>query len=178
MSPPPARPSRATREALDLQTARIDIEKEFGEQGFRRGINYVTDKRIQISSAQIDEEHVWHLVAKVKGTDSEPYTTTVEMEFFEFGIDIFAAECTCPVHFNCKHAAGLAYLWTTMQPQKSGTLSGVRAEAIGEDSALPEHAATPRESMTQATGPLGSTNTTRTGLSPDLSQWLRTSFEQ
>ena len=178
MPPPPARPSRAAREALDLQTARIDIEKEFGEQGFRRGINYVTDKRIQISSAQIDEEHVWHLVAKVKGTDSEPYTTTVEMEFFEFGIDIFAAECTCPVHFNCKHAAGLAYLWTTMQPQKSGTLSGVRADAIGEDSDLPEHAAAPRESVTQTAGPVGSTNTTRTGLSPDLSQWLRTSFEQ
>ena len=60
--------SRATREVLDLQTARIDIEKEFGEQGFRRGINYVTDKRIRISSAQIDEEHTWHLVAKVRGT--------------------------------------------------------------------------------------------------------------
>ena len=166
-------PTRASRDALDLQSARIDIEKEFGEQGFRRGINYVTDKRIQINSAQIDEEHVWHLVAKVKGTDSEPYTTTVEMEFFEFGIDIFAAECTCPVHFNCKHAAGLAYLWTTMQPQKSGTLSGARAEAIGEDSALPEDVSTTRAAM-----PVAATNTIRTGLAPDLSLWLRASFEQ
>ena len=85
---------RAAREALDLQTARIDIEKEFGEQGFRNGINYVTDKRIQITSAQMDEERVWHLVAAVKDAQSELLTTTVEMEFFEFGIDIFAAECT------------------------------------------------------------------------------------
>lgn len=166
-------PSRAAREALDLQSARVDIEKEFGEQGFRNGINFVTDKRIQIASAQIDDEHVWHLVAKVKGADAEPYTTTLEMEFFEYGIDIFAAECTCPVRLNCQHAAGLAYLWTTMQPQKSGTLTGERAEPIGEESALDQHVATPI-----APAQAGTANTIRTGLSPDLSQWLRTSFEQ
>ena len=169
-------PTRAAREVLDLQSARIDIEKEFGEQGFRNGINYVTDKRIQISSAQIDDEHVWHLVAKVKGTEAEPFTTTLEMEFFEFGIDIFAAECTCDVRLNCKHAAGLAYLWTTMQPQKTGTLTGERAEPIGEDSQLPEHTSAPMAPVTPSQ--TGATNTIRTGLSPDLSQWLRTSFEQ
>ena len=164
-------PSRAKREALDLQSARIDIEKEFGEQGFRRGINYVTDKRIQITSAQMDEERVWHLVAAVKGTDSEPYTTTVEMEFFEFGIDIFAAECTCPVHFNCKHGAGLAYLWTTMQPQRSGTLTGEQADEIGEGAS----SYAPPPAVAQD-GP--ASTTLRTGLSPDLSLWLRAGFDQ
>ncbi len=164
-------PSRAKREALDLQSARIDIEKEFGEQGFRRGINYVTDKRIRITSAQMDEERVWHLVAAVKGTQSEPYTTTVEMEFFEFGIDIFAAECTCPVHFNCKHGAGLAYLWTTMQPQKSGTLTGEQAAEIGEGAT--SYAPPP------TVAPDGPASTIlRTGLSPDLSLWLRAGFDQ
>ncbi len=164
-------PTRAKREALDLQSARIDIEKEFGEQGFRRGINYVTDKRIQITSAQMDEERVWHLVATVKGTESEPYTTTVEMEFFQFGIDIFAAECTCPVHFNCKHGAGLAYLWTTMQPQRSGTLTGVQADEIGEGAS----SYTPPPAVEQD-GP--ASTTLRTGLSPDLSLWLRAGFDQ
>ncbi|MEO7254976.1 MAG: DEAD/DEAH box helicase [Casimicrobium sp.] len=163
--------TRAKREALDLQSARIDIEKEFGEQGFRRGISYVTDKRIQITSAQMDEERVWHLVASVKGTESEPYTTTVEMEFFEFGIDIFAAECTCPVHFNCKHGAGLAYLWTTMQPQRTGTLTGVQADEIGEGAS--SYAPPP------TVAPDGPASTTlRTGLSPDLSLWLRAGFDQ
>ena len=173
MTPPtalPARAARAAREVLDLQTARIDIEKEFGEQGFRRGISYVTDKRIQISSAQMDEERVWHLVASVKGSQSEPYITTVEMEFFEFGIDIFAAECTCPVHLNCKHAAGLAYLWTTMQPQKSGTLTGVTAQPIGEYLAVGE---------VPVVSSVGSaTNTVRSGLAADLSLWLRAGFDQ
>ena len=164
-------PTRAKREALDLQSARIDIEKEFGEQGFRRGINYVTDKRIQITSAQMDEERVWHLVATVKGTESEPYTTTVEMEFFQFGIDIFAAECTCPVHFNCKHGAGLAYLWTTMQPQRSGTLTGEQADEIGEGASS--------YSPPPAVAPDGPASTTlRTGLSADLSLWLRAGFDQ
>ena len=170
---PPARPTRASREALDLQTARIDIEKEFGEQGFRNGINYVTDKRIQIQSAQLDEERVWHLVASVKGTYSEPYTTTVEMEFFEFGIDIFAAECTCPVRLNCKHAAGLAYLWTTMQPQKSGTLTGVTAEPVGE-----HLAAVDMPALTASSSAASVANTVRTGLAADLSLWLRAGFDQ
>lgn len=166
-------PTRAAREALDLQTARIDIEKEFGEQGFRNGINYVTDKRIQITSAQMDEERVWHLVAQVKGAQAEPYTTTVEMEFFEFGIDIFAAECTCPVRLNCKHGAGLAYLWTTMQPQKNGTLTGVPPEPIGDSVGAAD---------TPALSSVGSgsivANTVRTGLPPDLTQWLRAGFGQ
>ena len=166
-------PTRAAREALDLQTARIDIEKEFGEQGFRNGINYVTDKRIQIQSAQMDEERVWHLVASVKGTQSEPYTTTVEMEFFEFGIDIFAAECTCPVRLNCKHAAGLAYLWTTMQPQKSGTLTGVTAEPVGEHLAAVDIPA-----LTASSSAARVANTVRTGLAADLSLWLRAGFDQ
>ncbi len=164
-------PSRAKREALDLQSARIDIEKEFGEQGFRNGINYVTDKRIQITSAQMDEERVWHLVATVKGTQSEPYTTTVEMEFFEFGIDIFAAECTCPVHFNCKHGAGLAYLWTTMQPQRSGTLTGEQADEIGGGAS--SYAPPPNVARDDP-----ASTTLRTGLSPDLSMWLRAGFDQ
>ena len=164
---------RAAREALDLQTARIDIEKEFGEQGFRNGINYVTDKRIQITSAQMDEERVWHLVAAVKDAQSELLTTTVEMEFFEFGIDIFAAECTCNVRLNCKHAAGLAYLWTTMQPQKSGTLTGVTAEPIGEQvTGAAASIASPANSAPSVA------NTVRTGLAADLSLWLRASFDQ
>ena len=83
--------SRAARTALDLQAARTDLEREFGEQGFRNGIGFVTDKRINIESAQIDEERVWHLVAKVQDGSGEPCTTTVEMEFFEFGIDLFGA---------------------------------------------------------------------------------------
>ena len=167
---------RAAREALDLQTARIDIEKEFGEQGFRNGINYVTDKRIQITSAQMDEERVWHLVAAVKDAPSEPLTTTVEMEFFEFGIDIFAAECTCNVRLNCKHAAGLAYLWTTMQPQKGGTLTGVTAEPIGEHVA----GADASTASTESTANIAPTvaNTVRTGLAADLSLWLRAGFDQ
>ena len=37
-----------------------------------------------------------------------------------------------PRRLNCKHAAGLAYLWTTMQPQRNGTLTGQSAEPIGE----------------------------------------------
>ncbi len=164
--------TRAAREALDLQTARIDIEKEFGEQGFRNGINYVTDKRIQITSAQMDEERVWHLVATVKDTQSEPYTTTVEMEFFEFGIDIFAAECTCPIRLNCKHAAGLAYLWTTMQPQKSGTLTGVTATPIGEQVVSEE---VPVQAASSASTVV---NIVRTGLAADLSLWLRAGFDQ
>ncbi len=166
-------PTRAAREALDLQTARIDIEKEFGEQGFRNGINYVTDKRIQITSAQMDEERVWHLVATVKGTQSEPYTTTVEMEFFEFGIDVFAAECTCPVRLNCKHAAGLAYLWTTMQPQKSGTLTGVTAAPVGEPIAGDD---VPAQAV--SSGAPSAANIVRTGLAADLSLWLRAGFDQ
>ncbi|MEQ1595657.1 MAG: DEAD/DEAH box helicase [Casimicrobium sp.] len=161
-------PSRAKRIALDLQSARIDLEKEFGEQGFRNGISYVTDKRIHIQSAHMDEERVWHLVAAVRGTDSEPYTTTVEMEFFEFGIDIFAAECTCPVRLNCKHAAALSYLWTTLQPQKNGTLTGAAAEPIGEGMSQPEQVQTPVA---------GASTTLRTGLAPDLSKWLRAGFD-
>ncbi|MBL8311303.1 MAG: DEAD/DEAH box helicase [Burkholderiales bacterium] len=163
--------SRAARTALDLQAARTDLEKEFGEQGFRNGIGFVTDKRIAIESAQIDEERVWHLVAKVQDGSGEPCTTTVEMEFFEFGIDLFAAECTCATRLNCKHAAGLAYLWTTLQPQRNGTLTGQPAEPIG-DGVIPviADAAEPPPSPT-------ATTTLRTGLAPELSQWLRAGFE-
>jgi superfamily II DNA or RNA helicase len=165
--------TRATRDVLDLQTARIDIEKEFGEQGFRRGIDYVSGKRIQITSAQMDEERVWHLVASVKGSQAEAYTTTVEMEFFQYGIDVFAAECTCPIALNCKHAAGLAYLWTTLQPQKNGTLTGVTAEPIGVQVAGSDAA------IAAAAVPVAliASNTVSTGLAADLSQWLRASFE-
>jgi superfamily II DNA or RNA helicase len=129
--------TRASRKSLDLVAARADLEKEFGEKGFRNGVSYVSEKRIHIESAQIDEERVWHLTAKVQGSDPDPYTTTVEMEFYKYGIDIYAAECSCAVHFNCKHAAGLAYLWTTRQPQKSGTLTLDSAEPVGDGDALP-----------------------------------------
>jgi len=169
--------SRAARTALDLQAARTDLEKEFGEQGFRNGIGFVTDKRINIESAQIDEERVWHLVAKVQDGSGEPCTTTVEMEFFEFGIDLFAAECTCATRLNCKHAASLAYLWTTMQPQRNGTLTGQSAEPIGDGlppADLPDATAT--ASNAASTTP-GATTTLRTGLAPELSQWLRAGFE-
>lgn len=163
--------SRAARTALDLQAARTDLEKEFGEQGFRRGIDYVTGKRIQLTSAQIDDERVWHLLATVRGTQKEPYTTSVEMEFFEYGIDIFAAECSCPVRLNCKHAAGLAYLWTTMQPQRNGTLTGQPAEPIGDGvMSVTANAMEPPPSP-------AATTTLRTGLAPELSQWLRAGFD-
>ena len=169
-------PTRATRDVLDLQTARIDIEKEFGEQGFRRGIDYVSGKRIQITSAQMDEERVWHLVASVKGSLSEAYITTVEMEFFQYGIEIFAAECTCPVGLNCKHAAGLAYLWTTLQPQKNGTLTGATAEPMGAQVAGIDALISPAAESVSATSV--ASNTVSSGLAADLSQWLRASFEQ
>ncbi len=164
--------SRAKRTALDLQAARVDLEREFGEQGFRRGVDYVTGKRIRIDSAQIDDERVWHLLATVRGTQKEPYTTSVEMEFFEYGIDIFAAECSCPVHLNCKHAAGLAYLWATMQPQRNGTLSGQPAPAIGGDvPAAVRTGGAPAATTSAAT-------VLRTGVDADLSAWLRSSYQQ
>jgi superfamily II DNA or RNA helicase len=166
-------PSRAAREALDLQAARTDLEKEFGEQGFRNGISFVTDKRINIESAQLDEERVWHLVAQTRDGPNDVLTTTVEMEFFEYGIDIFAAECTCSTRLNCKHAAGLAYLWTTMQPQRNGTLSGQPAAAIGEGVAQDR---APPQSTNPSVNAVSSTM--RTGLAPDLSQWLRAGFEE
>ena len=95
------------------------------------------------------------------------------MEFFEFGIDIFAAECTCPVRLNCKHAAGLAYLWTTMQPQKSGTLTGATAEPVGEHLAGVDVPA-----LATSSSAASMANTVRTGLAADLSLWLRAGFDQ
>ncbi|MFO1342176.1 MAG: hypothetical protein U1F05_03435 [Burkholderiales bacterium] len=100
-------------------------------------------------------------------------TTTVEMEFFEFGIDLFAAECTCATRLVQTrrprlpvddHAAADA---TARSPGQS-------AEPIGEG--LPPdlpNATTLASSAAAASTTPGATTALRTGLAPELSQWLR-----
>ncbi|TAG46284.1 MAG: hypothetical protein EAZ30_13100 [Betaproteobacteria bacterium] len=167
--------SRAARKSLDLFAARTDLEKEFGEKGFRNGVAYIAEKRIHLESAQIDEERVWHLTAKVQGSADEPYTTTVEMEFFEFGIDVYAAECTCPVGLNCKHAAALAYLWTTKQPQKGGNLTLADAEPVGDSGdlpMLPQGESEPRDAK-HATSAITESTVFTGALPTPVKQWLQ-----
>ncbi|MCC7069643.1 MAG: DEAD/DEAH box helicase [Burkholderiales bacterium] len=171
MSHTPTR--RAARTALDLQAVRVDLEHEFGEQTFRRGVDYVAGKRIRILFAQRDDEQVWHLLASVRGTAPEPYTTSVEMEFYEYGVDIIGTQCNCPVGHQCKHAAGLAYQWATMQPERSGTLTGQPAAPIGEPlppaaAPAPVAAASPRAAIDSE-----ATSTKSVALPTELSMWLR-----
>ena len=54
----------------------------------------------------------------------------MEMEFFDFGIDLFAAECTCATRLHCKHAAGPPTCGPTMRRSATARFTGQSVEPI------------------------------------------------
>lgn len=68
----------------------------------------------------------WHIDGEVRGSEREPYETSVDLEVDGQGrITVFAGECSCPVGHNCKHAVALtlkaAYKTGGVQQQTAPT---------------------------------------------------------
>jgi hypothetical protein len=53
--------------------------------------------------------HVWQVDGAVRGSEPQPYDTSVQLEVAENGqIVVFDGSCSCPVGGVCKHAVALA----------------------------------------------------------------------
>jgi superfamily II DNA or RNA helicase len=67
----------------------------------------------------VDDGDAVTLEAHVKGSARKPYETSVRIERIEDGLYAYAAECSCPVGWDCKHGAAL--LMVASQRSESAT---------------------------------------------------------
>ena len=81
------------------------LRDEFDRVTFQRATAYAQGNRVLLTGTAGDP-HV--LQARVIGSRSQLYTTSIHPYFDEFGdLDYWTTECTCPIGGDCKHAVAL-----------------------------------------------------------------------
>jgi superfamily II DNA or RNA helicase len=133
MPKPPSTTSAVPKGNLTLVDVYKTLRSEFGETGLSRGLAYAQRRAVKIVSAQADDNGEWELIAHVQGTEKLPYTTTLQLDMNARHVEVYSATCTCPVKFNCKHAAAVAMTWVERLPQEKGVLLDRSPEQITGD---------------------------------------------
>jgi len=96
--------------------------EHFDEGTFRRGVKYAAENRVKLVKP------TWPAVAKVRG--SESYVVTVN---YSEDRGHMWSECSCPVHYGCKHAAATALqIFQLLEGDMRSNRERFRAEAVGE----------------------------------------------
>jgi len=87
---------------IDLRE--LHLRRNFDARTLQRAHNYFREDRVLVVR-EVDPET---LAALVAGTARDPYTLSVDC-FADGGSVVIEADCSCPVGFNCKHAAAALY---------------------------------------------------------------------
>jgi superfamily II DNA or RNA helicase len=87
-----------------LSPSWADLEDAFHESTLARGVNYARGGRVADVRTEALSAMAVRVAANVQGTEPEPYEVAVTLQrgSREFVID---GRCTCPIGYNCKHAA-------------------------------------------------------------------------
>ncbi|MEO8384650.1 MAG: SNF2-related protein, partial [Betaproteobacteria bacterium] len=116
----PQPPSRSSRNPpLTLLETTAHLREYFGNAVFSRGmgirLNEPAIKRLAVEQLEDDE---WHVQGDIVGTAPEPYRADVYLDIDPptRRLEILSTACTCPVEFDCKHAAGLLLKWFSLFP--------------------------------------------------------------
>jgi len=79
-----------------------EVREEVGSRAFERGRSYARARRVVAVDWDPDD---LTLTGTVVGTS--PYVTIVRLAEVDGGLEFDAGECSCPVGYDCKHAAAL-----------------------------------------------------------------------
>jgi len=114
----PQPPSRSSRNPpLTLLETTAHLREYFGSAVFSRGMAIrLTERAIKRLAVEELEDGEWHVQADIVGAGPEPYRTDVDVDIDPptRRLEILSTVCTCPVEFDCKHAAGLLLKWFSL----------------------------------------------------------------
>ena len=120
------------------------IRQTVGAAAFGRALDLVASGAV-LSFARTDRKGTGErLVGSVQGTARSPYAVVVRVLGAGSSAG-FSGTCTCPVHYDCKHAAALVIM-AARADRRAATVDPVRAEP------------TPRAEWARALRPLLATN--------------------
>ena len=127
MPQPPKRSSK--KSPLTLSNTTAHVRAFFGNAVFVRGMGVRMHEGVikRLAVEQL-EDGEWHVQGDVKGTAPAPYRTDVEvdLDLAASRLEIQSTACTCPVEFDCKHAAGLLLKWFSLfESDASGALNDI-----------------------------------------------------
>lgn len=85
---------------MSLKTVAFSVmTRTVGSQTYKRGLSYRLLGHVITTKVQGD----W-LLARVRGSGQSTYQVEVNLRGFRAQPPVFNSECTCPVHYTCKHA--------------------------------------------------------------------------
>jgi superfamily II DNA or RNA helicase len=119
-----------------------------------RGIRYAKDGMAKVGTATWEDSHKLALVGTVQGSEQYGYSTSVELYPHEEDWGDISGNCTCPVAYDCKHAAALVWAWATN--------TGLLRDFANDTSPPPAPAHLARKRFLPST----------------VDQWLRTTYEK
>jgi superfamily II DNA or RNA helicase len=83
-----------------------DLETAFHDSTLERGRQYASGGQVAQIAAEEDGSTT-QLTARVQGSDAQPYETRVQLVRSGARVIDIEGRCTCPVGYNCKHAAAV-----------------------------------------------------------------------
>jgi len=85
-----------------------DMRREFGSTYFQRGEAYFKDGLVLLQRELSFKKNRAVIKGQVAGRGTQPYTQEISLLWNSENelIDIIG-DCSCPVHFNCKHVAAV-----------------------------------------------------------------------
>ncbi len=87
-----------------LQPSWANLEDAFYDTTLERGLRYAREHRVSDVHAEPLGPASTRVQARVQGTEAAPYEVTVTIE--RSGRELLVeGRCTCPIGYNCKHAA-------------------------------------------------------------------------
>ncbi|MEH2608251.1 DEAD/DEAH box helicase [Bradyrhizobium sp. AZCC 1693] len=101
----------------------------FSRSAFEKAHVYQAQGRVK--GLEVSED-LTHLRARVRGSGSNEYRVDIQLEFSGDQLDDLDGECSCPMSFNCKHAAA-----TLLEATSGKPLPAPAPMAAGQAAAAP-----------------------------------------
>ncbi|GHC73505.1 hypothetical protein GCM10007320_10220 [Pseudorhodoferax aquiterrae] len=94
---------------MDLLIDPQSIAPHLPAATYARGLQVYLNQGVLEHQLRAESAQHWQVDGTVRGSEREPYDTSLVMELGDGGrVARFAASCSCPVGHNCKHAVALA----------------------------------------------------------------------
>lgn len=97
---------------LIARLVRLDWQQNFDSRTLAKGFDYVVEDRVQIV-----EVAALHLLARCIGSGSNIYTVRLYLSEKDPQWTDLNCLCSCPVEFDCKHAAAVLFKALTVEDQ-------------------------------------------------------------